>query len=255
MAKHIARSALLVVALVAMIAVNGLANSLPLNGQTTGEVSDSFDVRFVPAGYVFSIWGLIYLSLLGFVGNLLRPSVGARPWADRVSVLFAASCVANGAWIFAWHYEHFVITEVLMLALLGLLIAIYLSLGIGRGELRGADRWLAAAPIQLYLGWITVATVANTTTLLVHLGWDGFGISAELWAAVLLAVTVGLAVAIAITRRDGIFCGVLAWSAAGIAVAQADAPLVRIAAWATCGIAVALLIGAVAWPRRAERPA
>ena len=66
MRKDTLRQAANVLAVVATIVVNGLANALPLNGQTTGEISDRFQVYFVPAGYVFSIWGLIYLGLLTF---------------------------------------------------------------------------------------------------------------------------------------------------------------------------------------------
>jgi len=242
MSKHLIRSIVVVAALVGMIVVNGLANSLPLNGQTTGEVSDAFDIRFVPAGYVFSIWGLIYLALIAFTVNLVRPSVGARPWVDRVGLLFAASSVTNAAWLFAWHYERFVLSEVLMLCLLALLITIYLVLDVGRAGRSAGQRWLVEAPMQLYLGWITVATVANTSSTLQHVGWGGWGVSDEIWAALLLAVCVVLAVAIAVTRRDAIFNGVLAWASAGIAVAQADAPLVRTAAWIVCGIAVVLVV-------------
>lgn len=242
MSRHLARSILIVLALTAMIAVNGLANTLPLNGLTTGEVSNSFDVRFVPAGYVFSIWGLIYLALLAFVGNLLRPSVGAEPWADRVGWLFALSCFVNAAWLFAWHYQRFVLSVALMLALLGSLIALYLLLGIGRAPRREGQRWLVQAPIQLYLGWITVATVANVNTTLVHLGWQGWGLSHEAWAAVMLVVCLAVAVSIVLTRRDWIFTAVLAWATAGIAVAQADSALVRLTALIVCVIAVGMTV-------------
>ena len=51
----------LVTALIAL-AVNIMATTLPLNGQDTGAISDRFQVYFVPAGYVFSIWGVIYIG-------------------------------------------------------------------------------------------------------------------------------------------------------------------------------------------------
>ena len=62
MNKDILRQSVNVLAVIATIVVNGLASALPLNDQTTGEISDRFQVYFVPAGYVFSIWGLIYLG-------------------------------------------------------------------------------------------------------------------------------------------------------------------------------------------------
>ena len=255
MSTHLLRSILVVIAFAAMITVNALANSLPINGITTGEVSRSVDVRFVPAGYVFSIWGLIYLALMAFTGNLLRPAIGAQPWAGRVGVLFALSCFVNAGWMFAWHYQRFALTVVLMLALLGLLIAMYLLVGVGRAPRSRGQRWLVEAPIQLYLGWIAVATVANVSTMLLDLGWEGGVLSQDAWAAVMLAVTVLLAVLMVLTRRDAIFTGVLAWATVGIAVAQADSTTVRISAWTVCVIAIGLTVAGAVWrPVRSPLP-
>jgi len=116
-------------ALMVTIAVNGLANALPLNGQTTGEISDRFQVYFVPAGYVFSIWGLIYLGLGVFAIYQVLPAQRDNPRLRRVGYPFAFSCLANVAWLLLWHYEVFPLTLVAMLALLLSLIAIYLRLG------------------------------------------------------------------------------------------------------------------------------
>lgn len=251
---HVVRSIFVVLVFLGMVAVNGLANSLPLNGVTTGEVSDSFDVRFVPAGYVFSIWGVIYLGLMAFTANLLRPSVGSRPRVPAVTYLFMLNGGFNAAWLVAWHYQRFVLSLVLMVGLLATLIAMYLMLEIGRSDERGLTRWLLVAPVQLYLAWISVATVANVTTTLDHLGWGGLGVPDEAWAAAMLVVCAGLAAAMCVTRRDAIFAGVVAWASAGIAVAQADAQLVRVTAWVVCGVAVVLLVVSLVW-RRGAAPA
>ena len=103
MKKDIVRQVVNLLATVATITINGLANALPLNGQTTGEISDRFDVYFVPAGYVFSIWGLIYLALSAFAVYQALPAQRENPHLRRIGYLFALSCVANSAWIFLWH--------------------------------------------------------------------------------------------------------------------------------------------------------
>ena len=94
-----------ILAVVAVIAFNGLANALPLNGLNTGEITDRFDVYFVPAGYVFSIWGLIYLGLILFAVYQALPAGQSNPRLAQLGFLFVLSCVANIVWLFLWHIE------------------------------------------------------------------------------------------------------------------------------------------------------
>jgi len=122
------------------IVFNGLANALPLNGQSTGQISDRFQVYFVPAGYVFSIWGLIYIGWLAFAIYQLLPAQRDNPRLRRVGYLFVWSGVANMAWLFFWHYEYFILTVVVMLILLLLLIAIYLRLQIRKVQVASLER-------------------------------------------------------------------------------------------------------------------
>ena len=244
MNKDTPRQVINVLAVVATIAVNGLANALPLNGQTTGEISDRFQVYFVPAGYVFSIWGLIYIALVAFAVYQALPSQQDNPRLRRVGYLFALSCVANIAWLFLWHYELFPLTLVAMLTLLLLLIAIYLRLDIGRARVPTAEKWLVDVPFSIYLGWISVATIANVTTVLKYLNWGGWGISAQAWAVVMLAAGLGIASAVSLTRGDIAYMLVIAWAFAGIGVKQAGTPPVAIAAWvATALVGLMLLVG------------
>lgn len=215
-------------ATVVMIVVNILANALPLNGLNTGQISDRFDVYFVPAGYVFSIWGLIYLALLAFTIYQLTPhSVAIR---ERIGYLYALSAVANIAWIFLWHYEVFPLTIIAMLVLLGSLVAIYLLLGIGRRHPAASERWSVHFPFSLYLGWITVATVANVTSLLDYLNWNGWGIAPEVWALIMLIVAAGVALAVSYTRGDITYIAVIVWAYIGIAVKHGATPIVAIPA-------------------------
>src|SRR5210317_1147670 len=121
MNKDTLRQIIVVLSVLATIIVNGLASALPINGQTTGEISDSFDVFFVPAGYVFSIWGLIYLGLLAYAVYQALPAQAENPSLRSIGYLFVLSCLANIAWIFLWHYNQVALSVLAMLALLGLL--------------------------------------------------------------------------------------------------------------------------------------
>ena len=256
MKKDTLRQSLTLLAVIAVIVINGLANALPLNGQTTGEISDRFQVYFVPAGYVFSIWGLIYVALAAFAVYQALPAQRDNPRLRGIGYLFTLSCVANIAWIFLWHYEVFPLTLVAMLALLLLLIAIYLRLGIGRARVPTAEKWLVHVPFSIYLGWITVATIANVTSLLDYLNWSGWGISPEAWTVIMLVAGVAIASAVSLTRGDVAYMLVIVWAFVGIAVKHAGTPVVATAAWVTTALVVLMLAVGLLFrkqPRKAMR--
>ncbi len=231
-----------IVTLAITLTVNTLANTLPLNGQTTGEVSDKFPVRFVPAGYVFSIWGVIYLGLIGFVLYQALPAQRGNERIQRLWPWFAVSNLVNAIWLFCWHYEQFVLTEVFMLMLLACLVRIYTHLDRDRRESRGAQRWLVDLPFSIYLGWITVATIANTQDLLYSLGWNGSGISGEAWAVALLVVATAIGAAIAVPRGDWAYASVLLWAFIGIGVKQSDSSLVTTASWVAAVVVGVIIV-------------
>jgi hypothetical protein len=223
------------VAFGAAIIVNALAVRLPLNDRTTGELSDLYPNLFVPAGITFSIWSVIYVVVAAWtVAQFTR---GGRELGERVAPAFALSSVLNAAWIFAWHYEQVALSVLIMLGLLATLLRINTLL------LRDAGgRRLPRAAFGVYLGWICVATVANVTTLLVALGWDGAGISAAAWATVLV-VGAAVAASFAVLRLDNPYIGAaVVWALAGIVLNRWDD--VRVIAFTA--IAMALVVGAVA---------
>ncbi|HSK87371.1 MAG TPA: tryptophan-rich sensory protein [Anaerolineales bacterium] len=221
------------------LTINILAVTLPLNGQDTGEISDRFQVYFVPAGYVFSIWSVIYLGWIAFIIFQFLSSQKESPRLRRLGYLFALSNLANAAWLFCWHYNLFGLSVLVMLTLLGLLIASYLRLNVNRSSVTRLEYWSVDVMFSVYLGWITVATVANITSWLYFVGWDGFGIAAQTWAVIMLAVASLLGLAMAWTRRDAGYLAVLVWAFAGIAIKQTSAPTVVLSAW----IAAALMLG------------
>jgi hypothetical protein len=220
------RQVLNVLGVLVTVAINGLANALPINGQTTGEISDRFAVYFVPAGYVFAIWGIIYLGLLAYAVFQALPAQRDNPRLQRIGYWFVLGCLANSLWILLWHYEVFPLTVVAMAVLLVSLVAIYLRLSIGRTLVTGVERWCVDVPFSIYLGWITVATVANVTALLAFWNWSGWGVDVVAWAVIMLLVATGVAVAMSLTRRDVAYVLVIVWAFVGIAVKHWATPAV-----------------------------
>jgi hypothetical protein len=240
-----------VLAVILLLVVNGLANALPLNGQTTAAISDRFKVYFVPAGYVFSIWGLIYIALIAFAVYQALPAQREDPRLRRTGYWFALSCVANSVWIFFWHYELFLLTLVAMLTLLTCLIVIYLRLGIGCIPVSGAAKWCVNIPFSIYLGWITVATIANVADVLYYLQWDGWGQSPETWMGITLVVATAIASAVSLTRGDVAYMLVIVWAFIGISVKEAGTPVVAtMTNLVTAVVVVMLVVGALANRRR-----
>jgi translocator protein len=231
-----------VVALAATLAVNALANILPLNGQATGEISDRFPVFITPPGYVFSIWSLIYAGLLAYAVYQALPGQRGPARLRRIAWPFVLSCLANIGWLLLWHYERFALTELAMLGLLACLVTIYARL---RDEppTSGTERWLVDAPFSLYLGWITVATLVNTTVALYDAGWAGAALGPELWTALLLLIGAAMGVLFALRLGDVIFALVIVWAFVGIALKHPETALVSPVAWAA---AVAVLLSALA---------
>jgi len=253
MKKFTTRQIIVLFALLAMIAVNFMANALPINGQTTAEISDRFEVFFVPAGYVFSIWGLIYLGLLGYAIYQLQPSQATSPALREIGTLFVLSSAANIAWIFLWHYEFFTLTVLVMIVLLGVLISIYLRLKIGRSQVTRTMLWFVHVPFRIYLGWITVATIANITSLLHYLDWSGWGISPELWTLIMLGAAVIIGAVNSLNRGDVAFAAVLVWAFVGIASKHDDTEIVATGAWISAGITTLMMVVGVYWHRTQTR--
>ncbi len=247
--KDITRQISVVVTILITLVVNGLANALPLNGQNTGQISDRFNVYFVPAGYVFSIWGLIYIGLIAFAIYQALPSQRSNPRLQATGWWIVLGGLANSAWIFLWHYNQFPLTLVAMLVLLATLIVTYLRLGIGRTKVTSGEKWAVHLPFSIYLGWITVATVANISDVLDFLKWDRFGIAPEIWMSIVLAAVLAIAVLMNFTRRDVAYAAVLLWALAGISVKQASVPAVVIPTWITFGL-VALTLAAALFVRK-----
>ncbi len=230
---------IMILSLVLVLVVNTLANTLPINGVTTGEVSDQFPILFVPAGYVFSIWGLIYVALIAFAIYSVTPKGLANEKIDSIAWWFVAANVFNASWIFLWHYMLFTLTLIPIFGLLISLIAIYLKLRIGVEKRTLSETLLVSAPFSIYLGWATVAVVANVSQALYNLGWNGAPLTAPIWTVIMLSVASLLGVLMIFLRHEVTYPLVLVWAFIGIWVKHGDTPLVAIIALV---LAIALFV-------------
>lgn len=201
-----------------VLTVNTLANLLPINGMTTGQISDQFDVFFIPAGYVFSIWGLIYILLIGYTVYQFFPANRADEQLNQTGWWYAAGCLANAAWLLAWHYQLFTLSFVFMGTLFVTLYVIYQKLDIGLKPAEIKIRLFVQIPFSIYLAWISVALISNLAVVLVFSGWNGFGIPEASWAVIMMVVAILLAMMTAFNRGDVFFLGVIIWALVGIAV-------------------------------------
>ena len=205
-----------IVATAVTLVINILANALPINNITTAQVSDLFAVYFVPAGYVFAIWGVIYVGIIAYtIYQLKFTKEEEKKSISEISQWFVIGCLANSIWIFLWQYEFITATIFMMILLLISLLGIYLEIK----KIKNPSRkffWMVKAPFSLYLGWITVATVANVSDVLFDLGFNG-GNYAVWWSIAMMGVAALLAIIMMLREKDYIYAGVIVWALIGIA--------------------------------------
>ncbi|MCY7418991.1 MAG: tryptophan-rich sensory protein, partial [Chloroflexi bacterium] len=240
--RDLQRQIVTVLTYVGTVIVNVAAVVLPLGGVTTAELSDRFPVLVTPANYVFGIWSVIYLLLLVFTVAQALPAMRPNATLRRLGYLPALTGILNALWVLLWQFQVFLFTVPVMLALLVTLIVIHRRLREPAGTREApAFGWLVVLPFSVYLGWITVATIANIAQMLYLAGYRGWPLGEEAWAVFVLAVGLGIAATMVVRERDVAYGAVIVWACAGIAVKQSD---VAVAAWmaAGCAVVVAVLI-------------
>ena len=231
-----------------VLTFNALANILPINGYNTGEVSAFYPNYFVPAGFTFSIWGVIYLLLMGFVICSLLAALPSFPTQARkviakASPLFLLTCLLNAGWIVAWHYLFLGLSLFIMLIFLITLIKLFLTINKTKFELRPFYRFWIYHPFVVYLGWISVATIANFTALFVGIGWQGEPFAATTWSILLIIIAMLLGIILVGVKKEPAYGFVLAWAFFGIYSSQLkDAPVVGYTAAIASSFILALTI-------------
>lgn len=235
-----------VVVVIATIVVNILSQALPFNGVTMAELTARFDVLMVPAGYAFYIWWLIYAGLLAYAIYQAQPSLRDDARLRSLDRPFLLSSLANMTWLLLWHYQHYMATFVVMLVLVGSLVAIYRRLDVDRETAVPAKRWTVLHVFSLYLGWVTLAAIANLGTVLDYLGWTGWGLGESTWFMIGLLTIIAIAGLLTWLRRDLVFLLPLLWGVIGIGVERADQPMISTLAWvATAVLAVMVAMTAI----------
>jgi len=209
-----------IAAFIVTLVINGLAGTTLIGGRTTAAVSNQNPTLITPAGYVFSIWGIIYFLLGVFLIYQALPSQKNKPFQKQISGLFILTCVFNIVWLFLWQNLLLVLSDVVIFAYLATLAAIYLRLNVGKSGRPLKEKLAIEVPFSVYFGWVTIASIANVTVTLVSAGWDGFGIAADTWAIIVLTLALLIDLLAIAMRRDVAYSLVFIWALVGIAVNQ-----------------------------------
>jgi hypothetical protein len=173
----------------------------------------------------------------------LRKIEQQESFIDRIGLLFIAASAANIGWIFAWHYQLVAVSLLVMLALFACLLMLYLRLDIRQRGISQRNKVFVAIPFSVYLGWITVATIANVTAVLVHLGWNGFGIPEEVWTIIVLIVGTVITLSVVFTRQDIYYALVIEWAYFGILMKRLSAdPEPKTGIIVTLAVCMALIL-------------
>ena len=208
-----------IVGLCAVLIINYLAVTQPLNNKTTGELSDLYPNMFTPAGFTFSIWSIIYSFLIGFIIYQAVELFNQKKDVEkiiRISPYFLLNCLLNGAWLFAWHYLFIGLSVFIMFALLGTLLIIHHKLNLALPLRPLSQKLWLDIPFSLYLGWISIATIANITAYLVSENIEPFSIPATIWTIIMIIVGAILGLFMVIKKRNIVFGIVVCWALFGI---------------------------------------
>ena len=205
-------------AVIFTIIVNALANILPINNKYTGDLSDAIPNLFVPSGLTFAIWGVIYVLLIVFMIYQLNAVFKKEKtdFIEKISIYFMLASLANIVWIFLWHYEQVVLSLLPMLLLFFSLLMIYQRLEIGLNKTALKEKLAMQVPISVYIGWITVATIANVTGALVKLQVGDLLLGESIWTILVIAVATLITILIILRRKDFAYSLVVVWAFLGI---------------------------------------
>lgn len=209
------RQILVIISTIGVIVVNYLATTSQIGGVTPSYISEKYQTVVTPAGYAFSIWGLIYLGMIAFSIYQAFPSNAER--FSKIRTFYIISCVANITWIYVWHYERLTTSLLAMLTLL-------ISLAIINIKLMDTEDFkenlLVKLPFSIYFGWVTVATILNVSILLASYGIQTSEVISIILGCVLIVVATVLG--IIIRQKIGIIAYPLtiAWAVTAIAVKQ-----------------------------------
>ncbi len=211
------------IAFIVTLVINYLSNTGIFNGNTMATVSARYQNYFTPAGYAFSIWGLLYLGLLAFViyqGRGLFTKVNEEWPVKEIGWWFVISCVANSLWVFAWLYNYTGLSVIIMIVLLFSLFKIVFNTRMELDDLPLKKIAFVWWPFSLYSGWITVALIADVAAWLTKIQWSGFGISGIAWTIIMIIVAGIINLIVTWSRNMREYALVASWALIAIGVAN-----------------------------------
>jgi hypothetical protein len=206
-----------------MLYLNYLGGAGKINNISTGEVSGLYPNLFTPAGFTFSIWGVIYLLNLSFIIHQVYKAFRLPENFDlRLNQGFFFISITNSVWIIAWHRLAVGYSLFLMFMLLIFLLGTYWQ---ARRPKYTSEYITEFVNFSVYLGWISVATIANTTIFLTSVGVANQGSLATVLTVVVIAIAVGLGLYFILKQRNVWYALVILWASYGIYAAR-DAGMV-----------------------------
>ena len=216
-----------IIALIFVLMMNALANILPINGFNTGQISGFYPNYFVPAGFTFSIWSVIYIMLIGFVVCSVaaigsKMDINSKDVIEKASPLFQLTCLLNGSWILLWHHLFLMASLLVMIFFLITLILLYNRISEFKYKLSPFMRFWVYHTFIVYLGWISVATIANATALFVGIGWQGNPLEPQSWSMLMIIIALLLGVFLVGAKKEPSYGYVLSWAFFGIYASQMD---------------------------------
>jgi hypothetical protein len=235
------------------IVMNALANILEFGGVNTGVAADTFFSFFTPAGYVFSIWSIIYILLIVFIAYQARPSQVDAEYLGKIGYFYLINGLFNVSWLILFHYAVsntilLLLTEPLMIGILATLLYMYVKLEIGVKEVPLNLKAAVHLPISVYVGWISVATIANTASVLNTFIENIPDATGHLWTALVLVVALLLAIIMIAMRRDIAYALVVVWAALGIYVKWTTVQVIPLIFWTALAVAIVVLLAIIIIP-------
>lgn len=204
--------------LVMTVFISYLSNSKILNGESMGSISAQYHNLFTPAGYAFSIWGLIYIGLFSFViyyGPFGKQTTDRERTVLNIGWWFVISCITNSLWVICWIYNYTLITIFLMVFLL---ISLMKILSVIEKEKNTKIKFFLHYPFAIYAGWISVALIANVAAYLTKIHWGGLGLDEAWWAILLFLVAGALHLLVLWKKNLPAFSLVSVWALIAIAI-------------------------------------
>jgi hypothetical protein len=236
-----------VVAIVVTILFNSLVNIIPLNGVTTGMVSDSYPNLFTPPGYVFAIWGIIYFLLVLFMVYQARASQRREEYLGEIGFLYLLGAVANILWLIMFHYSYgnpslFILTPIPIIALLLILLLTYVRLGVGLKKVSLSQKLAVHTPVSVYLGWISLATIANIASV-INVLFPNIPLDIQaLGTVAVILIALAITLLMLVKRRDFAYGLVVVWASIGIALKQSSITVIYWTTIVAMGVIITTMI-------------